>query len=260
MPHTRNARSEPAPTPGHPDAAARKQLDIPFLKGPQRRGSELRRLLGIGWEFLRGFRKLHFVGPCVTVFGSARFNQEHPYSVLARQVGACLARAGFSVMTGGGPGIMEAANRGAQEAGGRSIGCNIQLPEEQAPNPYLDVSIDFNHFFVRKVMLLKYSNAFVVLPGGFGTMDEVFETATLVQTGKMQEFPIVLMGSAYWKPILDFMRQKMVPEGTISAEDVDLFFLTDDPAVAVGHLKETAVRQFGLTHGPKVRRQRILAE
>ena len=160
-----------------------------FLSGPQRRGSELARIWRIGLEFVRGFRALHFVGPCVTVFGSARFRPGHRYYELAREVGTRLARAGFAVMTGGGPGVMEAANRGAQEAGGLSIGCNIELAHEQEPNPYLDHWVDFRYFFVRKVMLTKYSCAFVLMPGGFGTMDEIFETLTLIQTGKMKSFP-----------------------------------------------------------------------
>jgi uncharacterized protein (TIGR00730 family) len=147
---------------------------------------ELIRVLRIMVEFVRGFRALHFVGPCVTVFGSARFKEDHPYYALGREVGRELARAGFTVMTGGGPGIMEAANRGAKEVGGRSVGCNIELPAEQKPNQYLDRFITFHHFFVRKVMLVKYSYAFVALPGGFGTLDEIFETATLVQTGKIR--------------------------------------------------------------------------
>ena len=180
--------------PGPPDV-------IRFLEGPQPRGFELWHAVQIFAEFIRGFRALHFVGPCVTVFGSARFAETHRYYAMGRDVGARLARAGFTVMTGGGPGIMEAANRGAREVGGRSLGCNIELPHEQRPNSYLDRWITFRHFFVRKVMLVKYSYAFVALPGGFGTLDEVFETATLIQTGKIQQFPLSphgtgLLGSA----------------------------------------------------------------
>src|SRR5271166_4695116 len=160
-----------------------------FLRGPQPRGFELLRAARIFLELLRGFRALHFVGPCVTVFGSARFAPEQPYYQLAREVGARLARAGFTVMTGGGPGIMEAANRGAKDAGGYSVGCNIELAHEQQPNPYLDRWITFRHFAIRKMMLVKYSYAFIALPGGFGTLDEVFETSTLIQTEKIQDFP-----------------------------------------------------------------------
>src|SRR5262245_20974346 len=189
-----------------------------FLEGPQSRLRELWRVLRIAWEFIAGFRVLHFVGPCVSVFGSARFQEDHPYYTLARTMGARLSRMGFTVMTGGGSGIMEAANRGAKEAGGRSVGCNILLPHEQKPNPYLDRLVTFKHFFVRKVMLVKYSYAFVVMPGGFGTLDELFEALTLIQTKKIVEFPVILMGRTYWSPILDFLSQ-MVRERTISAAD-----------------------------------------
>src|SRR5437660_446463 len=170
------------------------------------------RVLRISWEFIKGFRALHFVGPCVTVFGSARFSDDHPVYDLARRTGALLARAGFTVMTGGGPGVMEAANRGAKDVGGRSIGCNIRLPQEQKPNPYLDKWITFRYFFVRKVMLVKYSYAFIALPGGFGTLDEIFETATLIQTAKIRDFPMVLMGRDFWQPLLDFLLNKLVPQ------------------------------------------------
>src|SRR6185369_6758309 len=185
-----------------------------FLQGPQKRGFELRRAVSIFFEILRGFRKLHFLGPCVTVFGSARFTAEHQYYVLAREVGQRLARAGFTVMTGGGPGIMEAANRGAKEAGGYSVGCNIELPKEQRPNAYLDRWVTFPDFFVRKLMLVKYSYAFIALPGGFGTLDEIFETATLIQTGKIQNFPIVVMGTDYWRELTNLL-EKMARLGSI---------------------------------------------
>ena len=178
-------------------------------------------------EFIRGFRALHFVGPCVTVFGSARFKADHPYYEVGRQVGRELARAGFTVMTGGGPGIMEAANRGAREAGGRSVGCNIELPEEQKPNPYLDRWITFRHFFVRKVMLVNYSYAFIALPGGFGTLDEIFEAITLKQTGKMPDFPVVLFGSAFWQGMLDWLAAEPLRHGAISDEDLALIRVTD---------------------------------
>jgi uncharacterized protein (TIGR00730 family) len=204
-----------------------------FLAGPSARLAELVRAIGIFFECLRGFRKLHFVGPCVTVFGSARFGESHPYYELARSAGRSLARAGFAVMTGGGPGIMEAANRGAREGGGYTIGCNIVLPMEQKPNPYLDLMLEFDHFFVRKVMLVKYSQAFVALPGGLGTIDEVFETLTLIQTNKMTDFPVVLMGSDYWQPLLEWLRQKMVAERTIGVEDLALLRVTDSVEEAV---------------------------
>jgi len=165
-----------------------------FLEGPAWRLTELRRLIRIFFEFLRGFRHLHFVGPCVTVFGSARFPEGHRYYRLAQEVGRLAAEAGFTVMTGGGPGLMEAANRGARENGGRSVGCNIELPFEQDPNPYLDRVVSCEHFFVRKVLLFKYSYAFVALPGGIGTMDELFEALTLIQTKKVENFPVILVG------------------------------------------------------------------
>jgi len=191
-------------------------------------------------EFVRGFRKLHFIGPCVTVFGSARFKEDSPYYEMARQVGRELARAEFAVMTGGGPGIMEAANRGAREGGGLSLGCNIVLPLEQEPNAYLDRFIEFRYFFVRKVMLVKYSSAFIVLPGGFGTLDELFETVTLVQTRKVTQFPIILMGTDYWAPLLEFIRHSMVGAGTISPEDPGLISVTDSPERAIEILMESA--------------------
>ena len=231
-----------------------------FLRGPQSRQVELRRAIGIFAEFLRGFRKYHFVGPAVTVFGSARFDEEHRYYKLARETGQRLAKAGFSVMTGGGPGIMEAANRGAKDVGGRSIGCNIELPFEQDINPYMDLSMTFEHFYVRKVMLLKYSYAFVAMPGGFGTFDEVFETAMLIQTQKIRDFPIVLIGSEFWGPLLDVLRTKLVPLGTIDAEDLDLLTLTDSPEEAVALIKDIGMERFGLTEGRKLDPQRILGE
>ena len=181
-------------------------------------------------DFIRGFRALHFVGPCVTVFGSARFDESHPEYAVGRDVGARIAAMGFTVMTGGGPGLMEAANRGAREAGGRSVGCNIELPHEQEPNPYLDRWITCRHFFVRKVLLFKYSYAFVGLPGGIGTLDELFEALTLIQTGKVQNFPVILFGSAYWGGMLEWMRATMLAEGKVAKADLDLMVLCDSPA------------------------------
>ena len=231
-----------------------------FLQGPQRRGLELARALRIFFELLRGFRALHFIGPCVTVFGSARFGEHHPYYALARDIGASLAKAGFTVMTGGGPGIMEAANRGAREAGGRSVGCNIELPREQKPNPYLDRFITFPHFYVRKLMLVKYSYAFVALPGGFGTLDEIFETVTLIQTGKIQEFPLVLMGREFWRPLLDFFRDRLIAEETVAPDDVERIMLTDSVTEAVQSITEVGMRRFGLTYGPRMKRRWFLGE
>jgi hypothetical protein len=233
---------------------------VRFLAGPQRRLEELLRAARIFCEFIRGIRTLHFVGPCVTVFGSARFTENHPYYELARQCGAELAKAGFTVMTGGGPGIMEAANRGARETGGRSIGCNIQLPREQRPNSFVDQWITFRYFFVRKVMLVKYSYAFIALPGGFGTLDEIFETATLIQTEKIRDFPLVLMGKEYWRPLLEFMSERMIKEQTIDQADVDRFIVTDSAHEAVGSITEVAKRRFGLTYGSRMKRRWFFGE
>jgi len=209
---------------------------------------------------MRGFRALHFVGPCVSVFGSARFGEGHAYYPIAREIGARLARAGFTVMTGGGPGLMEAANRGARDAGGRSIGCNIELPKEQKPNPYLDHWLTFRHFYVRKVMLVKYSYAFIALPGGFGTLDEIFETATLIQTGKIQDFPLVLIGTGFWRPLIDFVETRLVKEGSIDPVDAARLVVTDSPRDAVDSVTEAAMRRFGLTYGPRMKRRWYLGE
>ncbi|MCB9676119.1 MAG: TIGR00730 family Rossman fold protein [Alphaproteobacteria bacterium] len=209
-------------------------------------------------ETIRGFRTFHFLGPCVTVFGSARFTEGHPYYELGRKVGAKLAEAGFTVMTGGGPGVMEAANRGAREAHGRSVGCNILLPFEQSANPYLDVVVNFEYFFVRKVMLLKYSYAFVALPGGFGTLDEIYETLTLIQTGKMAGFPLVVMGREFWGPMHEQL-ERMAAEGTIDPSDIDRVLVTDDVDEAVDHIV-AASRAFGLEARMVVRPHWYLGE
>jgi uncharacterized protein (TIGR00730 family) len=230
-----------------------------FLEGPQSRSSELWRVFRIAKELITGFRVLHFVGPCVSVFGSARFHEDHPYYALARRTGARLSRMGFTVMTGGGPGLMEAANRGAKDVGGRSVGCNIILPQEQAPNPYVDRLVTFKYFFVRKVMLVKYSYAFIVMPGGFGTMDELFEALTLIQTKKIVEFPVILMGREYWTTILEFLDQ-MVQKSTISPEDLDLLFLTDSEDEAARYIQTHAIEHFGLRQRPVQKRSRLLWE
>lgn len=204
-----------------------------FLAGSRKRPEELASAARIFLEFVRGFQALGTLGQCVTVFGSARFTPKNPYYKLARRLGKRLAQEGFTVMTGGGPGVMEAANRGAKEARGLSIGCNIELPEEQKLNPYLDRFVEFEHFFVRKVMLVKYSRAFVVLPGGFGTLDEVFETLTLMQTDKIESFPVVAMGKKFWRPLRDAIRRTLVTEGTIQASDLNLVHLTDSVEEAI---------------------------
>jgi uncharacterized protein (TIGR00730 family) len=220
--------------------ATRSTEERGFLAGPRLRRTEFARTIRIMAEFFKGFRSLHFVGPCVTVFGSARFKEDHKYYALAREMGRRIAALNFTTMTGGGPGIMEAANRGAHEAGGRSIGCNITLPMEQEPNPYVDRFIEFRYFFVRKVMLVKYSYAFIVLPGGFGTLDELFEAVTLIQTDKIENFPVVLMGADYWNPLLVFMRETLLAAGTISPEDLDLFTVTDSPDEAAAAIERAA--------------------
>jgi uncharacterized protein (TIGR00730 family) len=231
-----------------------------FLQGPQSRGFELGEALAIFWELMRGFRALHFVGPCVTVFGSARIREGNAYYELARRTGAVLAHAGFTVMTGGGPGIMEAANWGAKEAGGYSVGCNIELPMEQKPNAYLDRWVTMRHFFIRKLLLVKYSYAFIALPGGFGTMDEIFEIATLIQTKKVKDFPLVLMGQHYWQPLVDFLSERLAKEGTIDGADYKRIVVTDSVDEAVQSITEIAMRQFGLSYGPRVKRRWFFGE
>ncbi len=216
-----------------------------FLEGPHSRGRELRFAVHVFLEFIRGFRSLHFVGPCVTVFGSARFTEDHPYYAVAREMGRNLVRLGFTVMTGGGPGIMEAANRGAKEGGGRSVGCNIKLPKEQKPNTYLDHWVIFDHFFVRKVLLFKYSYAFIIMPGGLGTSDELFEALTLIQTGKISNFPIIVHGREYWRDVAELMR-KMVEAGTASERDLDLLYFTDSIDEAMDILRTRSIKKFGL--------------
>lgn len=185
------------------------------------------RVFRIIGEFVEGFETLAHVGPAVSIFGSARVTPEDPYYGAAERTAALLAKAGMSIITGGGPGIMEAANKGARQAGGVSIGCNIELPFEQGTNAYVDIAINFRYFFVRKTMFVKYSEAFVIFPGGFGTLDELFEALTLIQTGKIRNFPVILFGSEYWSGMLDWIRKTMALEGKISPGDVDLLHLTD---------------------------------
>lgn len=206
-----------------------------YLEGPNSRGNELSFSLKVFWQLLKGFRSLHFVGPCITVFGSARFNEEHPEYIEAMQIGRLIANLGFTTMTGGGPGIMEATNRGAKEAGGYSVGCNIKLPHEQKPNNFLDKYVLLDHFFVRKVLLLKYSYAFIVMPGGFGTLDELFETITLIQTGIIEKFPVVVIGKEYYTHVRELI-DLMLKEETISASDRILIKFTDDSNEAIDHI------------------------
>jgi hypothetical protein len=232
---------------------ANERADEMFLEGPRSRFDEFFTLLRIIRDFLRGFRVLHFVGPCVTVFGSARVKADSPHYALAREMGAAIARLGFTVMTGGGPGIMEAANRGAKDVSGRSVGCGIQLPQEQRPNIFLDRYVALNYFFVRKTLLIKYSYAFVVMPGGSGTLDELFEALTLVQTHKIRNFPIVIMGTSYWQELLDFI-SRMAAAGMISQTDVQLVYATDSVDEAIAHIREKAIGPFGLTLVTRIRR------
>lgn len=234
--------------------------DARFLSGPQSRLQELLRVLRILGELLRGFRTLHFVGPCVTVFGSARFGEGEPYYEMTRRMGALLAGGGFTVMTGGGPGLMEAASRGAKEAGGQTIGCNIRLPEEQRPNPYLDAWLEFRYFFIRKVMLVKYSHAFVVMPGGLGTLDELFEASTLIQTGKIRNFPLILMGREYWQPLLDFMETRLVAHGTIDPADLSRIVVTDSPEEAFACIRHCTAARYGAEATRRLARRWYLGE
>ncbi|MGE5215982.1 MAG: TIGR00730 family Rossman fold protein [Chloroflexota bacterium] len=225
--------------------ASASVADEIFLEEPRSRIREFITLTRVMRDLIRGFRVLHFVGPCVTIFGSARIKSDSPYYKLARNMGAALAQLGFTVMTGGGPGIMEAANRGAKDVGGRSVGCNIELPREQHANPYLDRFVTMHYFFVRKMLLVKYSYAFVIMPGGAGTIDEMFEAITLIQTGKIKSFPVVIMGTDYWDEILPFIG-KMAKAGMIAPSDLDLVHATDSVDDAVAHIRSHAIERFGL--------------
>jgi uncharacterized protein (TIGR00730 family) len=225
-----------------------KQRIIPakksvYLEGPKPRMNELAFAWEVFTQFIKSFRFLHFVGPSVTVFGSARFDENHPHYKAARAIGKRIAELGFTTMTGGGPGIMEAANRGAFENGGISVGINIKLPFEQHENPYVHKSFTLNYFFIRKVMLVKYSYAFIIMPGGFGTMDEFFETLTLVQTKTINDFPIVLFGVEYFKPLMDYCAY-MAEQGTISPEDLKLVLLTDNMDDAMNHISAYVERNY----------------
>ncbi|MBD0778397.1 TIGR00730 family Rossman fold protein [Maribacter sp. ANRC-HE7] len=216
-----------------------------FLKGPLSRFKELFFTFRVMFSFIKGFRKMHFIGPCVTVFGSARFDESNPYYIKAEAVGASLANLGFTTMTGGGPGIMEAANKGAYEAGGYSVGCNIILPFEQKPNPYLHKWIDIRYFFVRKFLLIKYSYAFVVMPGGMGTLDELFESITLIQTKMIQDFPVVIFGTEYHKELWQHIKI-MAENESISPEDMKLLFVTDSVEDMAEHIKTYSIKKFKL--------------
>jgi uncharacterized protein (TIGR00730 family) len=214
-----------------------------YLEGPKSRSYELSFAWKVFKEFINGFRLLHFVGPCITVFGSARFKEDNKYYVAAREFGKRIAAMGFTTMTGGGPGIMEAANRGAFENDGISVGCNIKLPFEQKPNPYMHKWITLEYFFSRKVMLLKYSYAFIVMPGGFGTMDEFFNTLTMIQTKSITQFPMVLFGKEYYSLLMQSI-ENMSKEGTISKEDMSLVLVTDNIDEAMDYIKTYITKNY----------------
>lgn len=235
------------------DKKPHSKEELELLKGPRARLTDFGLAFKVFKEFVKGFRVLHFIGPSVTVFGSARFKEGHKYYQLGMEVGKNLAQLGFTVMTGGGPGIMEAANRGAYENGGRSVGCNIELPFEQYPNKYLHKWVGIKYFFVRKVFLVKYSYALVVLPGGFGTLDEMAEVITLIQTHKIDNFPVVFMGKEYWAKFLEFV-DFMAQEKTIDAEDKKLFLVTDDMVEAMDYIQKNAVIKYGLRKAKPKRR------
>lgn len=238
---------------------AEVKSEIKFLQGPQSRWEEFKFTVKVLIEFVRGFRALHFVGPCVTFFGSARFEEDHEYYRLTQKAAGEIAKLGFTIMTGGGQGLMEAANRGAKEVGGKSVGCNIVLPMEQKPNAYLDKWVTIRYFFIRKTLLIKYSFAFIVMPGGFGTLDEFFEALTLTQTKKIRQFPIILFNKAFHHELLEhieWMKQKR----TISAHDLDLILVTDSIEEAVQFIRDHSITKYGLVTARKVSPARWLFE
>lgn len=221
-----------------------RTADLSLLERPTGAdGQDPWRTLRILAEFVEGFDALATIPAGISVFGSARIGEADPMYSAARQLGTEAARAGFAVITGGGPGIMEAANRGCHEAGGISVGCNIELPFEQQLNPYVNLGIDFRYFFVRKTMFVKYADAFVVFPGGFGTLDELFEALTLVQTGKILHFPVVLFGAAYWRGLLDWLRERALAEGKVSPEDLEIVRCCDEPGEAMAHITAVLARR-----------------
>ncbi len=235
-----------------------QQSEIRFLDGPQSRWADFKVTIRTVIDFIKGYRVLHFAGPCVTVFGSARFDDQNEYYIKAREIGSKIARLGFTIMTGGGPGIMEAANRGAKDVKGKSVGCNIELPFEQNPNPYLDKWVTIKYFFVRKTLLIKYSYAFIVMPGGFGTLDELFEALTLIQTKKIKNFPIVIFDTQFHKDLIEYI-DSMKKAGTISPEDLDLMLVTDSVDETVKHI-EGSISRFGLKYERKFKPVKWLFE
>ncbi len=235
------------------------QSEIQFLEGPQSRWKEFKFTVSTVIQLVKGFRALHFVGPCITFFGSARFSENHEYYDITRKLAGEIARLGFTIMTGGGPGLMEAANRGAKDVGGRSIGCNIKLPSEQFTNPYLDKWVTIRQFFVRKILLVKYSYAFIVVPGGYGTMDEYFEALTLIQTRKIRDFPIIIFCKEFHQELLEHI-DKMKQTAAISESDAKLFLITDSVDEAVELIKERCIKQYGLSSQTGVRPEKWLLE
>lgn len=237
----------PSASPNSPLTEDEQLLIPPQAIAVERRASftstDPWRVLRIMGEFVEGFDTLSDVRNAVTIFGSARTPESDPYYKQAQEMARLLAQEGFAVITGGGPGIMEAANRGAKEAGGLSIGCNIELPFEQGTNRWVERSINFRYFFVRKTMFVKYSTAFITFPGGYGTMDELFEALTLVQTGKVKQFPVVLFGRDYWRGLADWLKERVAGEGKIAPEDLNLFLVTDDPKEALGWIVEARERR-----------------
>lgn len=251
--------SETVVPPAPATAPASVKEEKYFLEGPRSRWREFTFSFQVLLEFIRGFRVLHFVGPCVAVFGSARVPEGAPYYALARRVAAEISKLGFTIMTGGGPGIMQAANQGAKDTGGFSVGCNIILPKEQSPNPYLDRWFECRYFFVRKVLMFKYSQAFVIMPGGIGTMDEFFEALTLIQTRKILDFPVVVMGTDYWQPMKD-MLDSMLRAHMIDAADLNLMLFTDSVEEAVAHIQKHAIEKYQTKRRLTFKRFRILGE
>lgn len=219
--------------------------EIQFLEGPQSRLTEMKFIFFTLWELIKCFRKLHSIGPCITFFGSSRFKEDHFYYEFTRSAAGEFAKLGFTIMTGGGPGLMEAANRGAQEVGGKSVGCNIKLPIDQMPNSYLDKWVEAKHFFIRKILLVKYSFAFVVMPRGFGTLDEYFEAITLIQTGKIRNFPVIIFNTQYHRALIEHIAV-MKEQGTINDADSKLFMITDDIEQARLFIIEHSIKYYGL--------------
>lgn len=236
-----------------------KDSEKVFLEGPRSRIKEFIFTLKVLFEFISGFRVLHFLGPCVAVFGSARVKEDSPYYESARKIGAGLAALGFTTITGGGPGIMEAANRGAQENQGQSVGCNIRLPKEQQPNPYLDKWFICKYFFVRKVLMFKYSDAFIIMPGGIGTLDEFFEALTLIQTKKILDFPIILFGKKFWEPLQPLFAT-MLEGKMIAQEDLGLVLFTDSIEEALQHIQIVAMAKHAEKRRQTFSRLKILGE